>query len=170
MEINEQASSDQYLHLMQNLEDVRQGNAQIERRNDLLRVKIDAMREDPRARERKIRDEFRLIRSDEIVVFVRDEHGKMADWGRAGAEQRLIQNVTQPEENEIDISDELNMEEVFPDLDLSSGEDDQREDLPLAGESAPAAAPSAVEKDAAVGSAPVDTAEKPVIVAPDAAN
>lgn len=130
MKISEEADSKSRAYKEDNLRGVRDGNEQIAKKNDLLRVKIESMREDPRAMERKIRDEFWLIRSDEIVVYIRDENGKLADWGKTGAEQRLIRASAHDSEEDADASDGLNINEVFPDVSL--GEDDQRENLPLA--------------------------------------
>ncbi len=88
-EINQQATSENYVRLKNNLEEVQSGNAIIAKKNDLLRVKIESLREDPRAIERKVRDELGLVRPDEIVVFLRDENGNLVDWGTPG--QRLVE-------------------------------------------------------------------------------
>ena len=101
-QINEQATSDTFTRLTANLEEVREGNAVIAKRNALLKTKIDALRHDPRAIERKVRDELGLVRSDEIVVFFRNPDGSAREWGNAG--ERLVQSKdTIPDE--VDTSD-----------------------------------------------------------------
>ena len=101
-QINEQATSDTFTRLTANLEEVREGNAVIAKRNALLKTKIDALRHDPRAIERKVRDELGLVRSDEIVVFFRNPDGSAREWGNAG--ERLVQSkATIPDE--VDTSD-----------------------------------------------------------------
>lgn len=101
-QINEQATSDTFTRLTANLEDVREGNAVIAKKNALLKTKIDALRHDPRAIERKVRDELGLVRSDEIVVFFRNPDGSAREWGNAG--ERLVQSKD-PLPDDIDISE-----------------------------------------------------------------
>ena len=101
-QINEQATSDTFTRLTANLEEVREGNAVIAKKNALLKTKIDALRHDPRAIERKVRDELGLVRSDEIVVFFRNPDGSAREWGNAG--ERLVQSKD-PLPDDIDISE-----------------------------------------------------------------
>lgn len=66
-----QASSDTYLRLTSELAEVEAGNEQIANQNDLLRVRIDALRSDPRAIERKVRDELGMARPDEVIIMLK---------------------------------------------------------------------------------------------------
>lgn len=93
-QINEQATSDTFIRLTANLDDVQQGNAIIAKKNDLLKTKIEALRHDPRAIERKVRDELGLVRPDEIVIFFRNPDGSAKEWGNAGA--RLVEYKQTP--------------------------------------------------------------------------
>ena len=88
-QINEQATSETFVRLTANLEEVRAGNAVIAKKNDLLKTKIEALRHDPRAIERKVRDELGLVRPDEIVIFFRNPDGSAKEWGNPG--ERLVQ-------------------------------------------------------------------------------
>ncbi len=72
-EIFEQASSDTYVKLTSEIEDVESGNEAIAAKNDLLRTKIEALRADSRAIERKCRDELGMARADEIILLFRED-------------------------------------------------------------------------------------------------
>lgn len=93
-QINEQATSETFVRLTANLEEVRAGNAVIAKKNDLLKTKIEALRHDPRAIERKVRDELGLVRPDEIVVFFRNPDGSAKEWGNPG--ERLVEYKPEP--------------------------------------------------------------------------
>jgi len=69
--IFEQASSDTYQRLTASLAEVEAGNAEIAAKNTLLRIRIEALRSEPRAIERKVRDELGLVRPDEIILLLR---------------------------------------------------------------------------------------------------
>lgn len=71
-EIFEQASSDAYLRLNAKLEEVEEGNRELGKKNDLLRIKIDSLRTDNRAIERQIRNELGLVRSDEVLILFKE--------------------------------------------------------------------------------------------------
>ena len=70
-QIYEQAQSETYVRLRGELEEVERGNEQIFRSNELLRVRIEALRNDPRAIERKVRDELGMARPDEVIIMLR---------------------------------------------------------------------------------------------------
>ena len=70
-QIYEQAQSETYVRLRGELEEVEQGNARISRTNELLRVRIESLRSDPRAIERKVRDELGMARPDEVIIMLR---------------------------------------------------------------------------------------------------
>ena len=67
-----QASSDTYLRLTSEIAEVSDGNAKLKETNDLLRVRIEALRAEPRAIERKVRDELGMARSDEVIIMLRN--------------------------------------------------------------------------------------------------
>lgn len=71
--IFEQASSDNYLRLKSEIETVENGNNEIEARNALLRTRIEALRTDSRAIERKVRDELGLVRPDEVILLFKTD-------------------------------------------------------------------------------------------------
>lgn len=71
-QISVQANSDTYVRLSTELEEVRAGNEQISVHNELLQTRIDALRSDPRAIERKVRDELGMARSDEVIILLKD--------------------------------------------------------------------------------------------------
>lgn len=68
-----QASSDTYVRLTSELAEVQAGNEKISSANDLLRVRIDALRSDPRAIERKVRDELGMARPDEVIIMLKND-------------------------------------------------------------------------------------------------
>lgn len=68
-----QASSDTYVRLTNELAEIKAGNEVISNRNDLLRVRIDALRSDPRAIERKVRDELGMARPDEVIIMLKND-------------------------------------------------------------------------------------------------
>lgn len=72
-QIYEQANSETYTRLSQELDDVRSGNDKIASTNDLLRVRIDAIRTDRRAIERKVRDELGMARPDEVMILIKND-------------------------------------------------------------------------------------------------
>ncbi len=67
-----QASSDTYVRLTSEIADVKDGNQKKIEENELLRIKIEALRSDPRAIERKVRDELGMARPDEIIILFRE--------------------------------------------------------------------------------------------------
>ncbi|MBQ1924717.1 MAG: septum formation initiator family protein, partial [Proteobacteria bacterium] len=67
-----QASSDTYVRLTSEISDVSAGNAKLKETNDLLRVRIEALRVEPRAIERKVRDELGMARPDEVIILLRN--------------------------------------------------------------------------------------------------
>ncbi|MBQ9396389.1 MAG: septum formation initiator family protein [Proteobacteria bacterium] len=71
-QISVQANSDTYVRLTNELAEVRAGNEQIAARNELLQTRIDALRSDPRAIERKVRDELGMARPDEVIILLKD--------------------------------------------------------------------------------------------------
>lgn len=104
LEISNQASNENYIRLSENLAQVEAGNEVIAKKNELLRVKIEALREDPRAIERKVRDELGLVRPDEIVVFMRDEKGRISDWGNPG--RRLVETGEHEDKTNVSAEEE----------------------------------------------------------------
>ena len=70
-QVYEQASSDTFVRLTRDLADVESGNQKIAATNNLLRVRIDSLRSDPRAIERKVRDELDMARPDEIIIMLK---------------------------------------------------------------------------------------------------
>ena len=66
-----QAHSETYVKLTKDIAEVESGNAKIQETNDLLRVRIESLRTDPRAIERKVRDELGMARPDEIVILLK---------------------------------------------------------------------------------------------------
>ena len=66
-----QASSDTYVKLTNDLAEVQAGNQSIEETNRLLRIRINALRTDPRAIERKVRDELGMARPGEVVILLK---------------------------------------------------------------------------------------------------
>ena len=68
-----QASSDTYLGLTAEIEAVEAGNRDLAEKNALLRTKIDALRSDGRAIERKSRDELGMARPDEVILLFKDD-------------------------------------------------------------------------------------------------
>lgn len=71
-QISVQANSDTYVRLTNDLAEVRAGNEKIAARNELLQTRIDALRSDPRAIERKVRDELGMARPDEVIILLKD--------------------------------------------------------------------------------------------------
>ena len=71
-QIYEQAQSETYVRLSRELEEVQAGNARIHGANELLRVRIEALRSDTRAIERKVRDELGMARPDEVIILLQD--------------------------------------------------------------------------------------------------
>ena len=69
-----QASSDTYVRLTNDLAEVEAGNKKVENTNRLLRTRIDALRTDPRAIERKVRDELGMARPDEVIIFLKNSN------------------------------------------------------------------------------------------------
>ncbi|MBQ9816190.1 MAG: septum formation initiator family protein [Proteobacteria bacterium] len=69
-----QASSDTYVRLTNDLAEVQAGNNAISEKNDLLRVRIEALRSDPRAIERKVRDELEMARPDEVIILFKSDN------------------------------------------------------------------------------------------------
>lgn len=69
----EQASSDTYVKLTSEIENVEAGNDVIAEKNNLLRTKIEALRSDSRAIERKCRDELGMARPDEVILLFKDD-------------------------------------------------------------------------------------------------
>ncbi|MBQ8036075.1 MAG: septum formation initiator family protein [Proteobacteria bacterium] len=67
-----QMSSDTYLRLTSEISEVSAGNEKLKEANDLLRVRIDALRSEPRAIERKVRDELGMARPDEVIILLRN--------------------------------------------------------------------------------------------------
>ncbi len=67
-----QASSDTYVRLSSELAEIQAGNDKISASNDLLRVRIEALRSDPRAIERKVRDELGMARPDEVIILLKN--------------------------------------------------------------------------------------------------
>ena len=67
-----QASSDTYMRLTSDLAEVEAGNKKLEEANNLLRVRIDALRTDSRAIERKVRDELGMARPDEVIILLKN--------------------------------------------------------------------------------------------------
>lgn len=70
-QIFEQASSDTYVRLSADLAEVQAGNNELKKTNDLLKVRIESLRNDPRAIERKVRDELGMARPDEVVILIK---------------------------------------------------------------------------------------------------
>lgn len=68
-QIYEQVTSDTYKELTAEIESVEAGNKQLAQKNALLRTRIQALRTDSRAIERKVRDELGMARSDEIILL-----------------------------------------------------------------------------------------------------
>ena len=66
-----QASSDTFLRLTADLAEVQAGNQILAEKNQLLRTRIDALRSDPRAQERIVRDELGMARPDEIIILLK---------------------------------------------------------------------------------------------------
>lgn len=66
-----QASSDTFMRLTHDLAEVEEGNQKIAQDNDLLRVRIESIRSDPRAIERKVRDELGMARPDEVIILLK---------------------------------------------------------------------------------------------------
>ena len=64
-----QATSDTYLRLTSEIAEISAGNDEIAARNDLLRIRINALRADSRAIERKVRDELGMARPDEVIIM-----------------------------------------------------------------------------------------------------
>lgn len=71
--IFELASSDTYLKLSAEIASVESGNKVIAERNALLKTRIEALRTDSRAIERKCRDELGMARSDEIILLFKKD-------------------------------------------------------------------------------------------------
>ncbi|MBR4986026.1 MAG: septum formation initiator family protein [Proteobacteria bacterium] len=71
-QIFDEASSDTYMYLTAEIADVEAGNAKLRDTNDLLRVRIEALRSEPRAIERKVRDELGMARPDEVIILLRN--------------------------------------------------------------------------------------------------
>lgn len=71
--VYEQANSEEYQRLSAALQEVEEGNARLREENTQLYHRIEALREDPRAIERKVRDELNLIRSDEVLILLNQE-------------------------------------------------------------------------------------------------
>ncbi|MBO5754259.1 MAG: septum formation initiator family protein, partial [Proteobacteria bacterium] len=69
----EQASSDTYVRLTADLNEVRAGNAELKKTNDLLKIRIESLRNDSRAIERKVRDELGMARPDEVVIMLKPQ-------------------------------------------------------------------------------------------------
>ena len=72
-QIFEQASSDTYVRLTSDLAEVKAGNEVIAKKNDLLRIRIESIKTDPRAVERKVRDELGMARPDEVIIIFTGE-------------------------------------------------------------------------------------------------
>jgi cell division protein FtsB len=72
-QIFEQASSDTYVRLTADLNEVRAGNAELKKTNDLLKIRIESLRNDSRAIERKVRDELGMARPDEVVIMLKPQ-------------------------------------------------------------------------------------------------
>lgn len=72
-QIFEQASSDTYVRLTADLNEVRAGNAELKKTNDLLKIRIESLRNDSRAIERKVRDELGMARPDEVVILLKPQ-------------------------------------------------------------------------------------------------
>ena len=68
-----QASSDTYLKLTAEIAEIEAGNAERAEANRLLRTRIEALRSDPRAIERKVRDELGMARTDEVILLFKQE-------------------------------------------------------------------------------------------------
>lgn len=82
-----QASSDTYLRLTSEISEVSAGNDRLKEANDLLRVRIEALRSEPRAIERKVRDELGMARPDEVIILLRNfEDSETETAEAAGAE------------------------------------------------------------------------------------
>lgn len=71
-QIFEQASSDTYVRISSDLAEVKAGNDVIAKKNDLLRIRIESIKTDPRAIERKVRDELGMARPDEVVIIFKE--------------------------------------------------------------------------------------------------
>lgn len=71
-----QASSDTYVRLTSEIADVKAGNQTKIQENELLRIKIEALRSDPRAIERKVRDELGMARPDEVIILFRESNNE----------------------------------------------------------------------------------------------
>ena len=72
-QIFEQASSDTYVRLSSDLAEVQAGNNVIAKKNDLLRIRIESIKSDPRAIERKVRDELGMVRPDEVIIIFKND-------------------------------------------------------------------------------------------------
>ena len=72
-QIFEQASSDTYVRITSDLAEVKAGNEVMAQKNDLLRVRIESIRSDPRAIERKVRDELGMARPDEVIIIFKED-------------------------------------------------------------------------------------------------
>ena len=66
-----QASSDTYVRLSKDLAEVEAGNQVVAETNDLLKIRIESLRSDPRAIERKVRDELGMARPDEVIILLK---------------------------------------------------------------------------------------------------
>ena len=75
-----QANSPTYLKLKQDLGEVEAGNSKIQETNDLLKVKIEALRTDPRAIERKVRDELGMARPDEVIIMLKRPEDRQVEF------------------------------------------------------------------------------------------
>ena len=74
-----QASPETYIRLTEEIEQVETKNAEIAETNDLLRTKIQALRTDKRAIERKVRDELGMARPDEVILLFRPDRDETAE-------------------------------------------------------------------------------------------
>ncbi len=59
-----------YLRMQADLVELRAGNAALQEVNAALALRIEALRSDPRAIERSVRDELGMVRRDELVILL----------------------------------------------------------------------------------------------------
>lgn len=69
-QIYDLANAEDLVKLKQNLAEVQEGNTQLDKQNELLQIRILSLRSDPRAIERKVRDELGLVRQSEVVILL----------------------------------------------------------------------------------------------------